>query len=94
LTKEKKNGVITNHENISLQCSVSQFQFSGPSSQKMSLYLTLSSWWVESGLMINLSKHCKKNVFEICYHNIFFFCQINLNNLFSSANLLFGVSDD
>jgi len=23
------------------------------------------------------------------YHNIFFFCQINLNNFFSGANLLF-----
>jgi len=26
--------------------------------------------------------HCKKNIymFMICKHNIFFFCQINLNN--------------
>jgi len=35
----------------------------------------------------------KKNVFKICYHNIFFFCQINLDNLFSSDNV-FQVSDD
>jgi len=29
---------------------------------------------------------------EICYHAIF--CQVNLNHLFSSDNLLFWVSDD
>jgi len=27
------------------------------------------------------------------YHKFFFFCQIKLNNLFSSDNLLFWVSD-
>jgi len=36
--------------------------------------------------------YCKKNIFKICHHNIFQICQINLNNLFSSDNLLFWVS--
>jgi len=31
----------------------------------------------------------KKNIFKICNHNIFFFFQINLDNLFSWDNLLF-----
>jgi len=31
----------------------------------------------------------QKNIFKICYHIFFFFCQINLNYVFSSDNLLF-----
>jgi len=31
--------------------------------------------------------HCEKNLFMISKHNIFFFFQINLNNLFSSDNI-------
>jgi len=38
--------------------------------------------------------YCIKNIFKICYHNIFYFCQINLNNLFIWDNLLFWVFDD
>jgi len=34
--------------------------------------------------------HCKKKYFQdLLSQHFFFFCQINLNNLFSSDNLLF-----
>jgi len=38
--------------------------------------------------LYNKVSHCKKNIFKICNHKIVL-CQINLNNLFSSDNLLF-----
>jgi len=47
--------------------------------------------WCQSWLFSVITPHCKKkkNIFKICNHNIFFFFQINLNNLFSWDNLLF-----
>jgi len=37
---------------------------------------------------------CKKKYFQDLLSQYFFFCQINLNNIFSSDNLLFWVSVD
>jgi len=43
----------------------------------------------------SFSVHCKKKkIQDLSSQIFFFFCQMKLNNLFSSDNLLFRVSDD
>jgi len=36
--------------------------------------------WILKRQITQTRCHCKKNVFRICYHNLFYFCQINLDN--------------